>query len=870
MRRARSFLTRLRGLFDRGRRERELDDELRFHLNEDADEHMTDGLSASDARRAARRRMGNVVIAREETRQAWSWPSLESFRQDVTYAIRQLLRRPAFTVTALLSLALGIGANTAVFSLLKAIRWDTIRVERPAELVQVLGERGPSSTYPEYETFARSTQTLSHIIGSNVVGTLDVTTTAGRHRAAVEFVTNNYFDVLGVPARRGQVFHPPPAGLPSAPVAVISDNYWRSQFAGNPSAIGARLRVFRHPAEFTIVGIAAPDFRGAHLDLPPDIWIPVEGFYRSREDLEEDRFRLIGRLRPGVTTAQVDAEAESILGRPMRVTSVAGGFSNLRDTLTRPLLLLALVAGLVFVIMCANLANIILARTSARDRELAVRRAIGASRGRVVRQLVAESAVLAAVGAVLGAAVAYWTSSALLGFLPPQYARALVNLRFEPDAGVLAFVAMLSFLICIGCGLIPAVRVTGRGSQTALRTGTNDGGRERTWMSRSLVVGEVALCTLLLVVAGVFLRSLHNLVSQETGYDACGLLVADIVGFPFEYTEERRDQLFEELRSRIAALPGVEAASFSHRGQLDGGGFYYPLHVPGRVMDPSESRAEEARVTPGFLEAMGTPLVAGRDASASDHADSQFVAVVNEVFVRYFGIRGNPIGQRFQRTYGSGRIDMLEIVGIVKDAKWVSLREEPRPIYYVPYQQSSGRPSIRLAVRTSGDLNMLARAIVQTARSIDYSLGIPDVVPFTEIVNRSLVIERLVAHVSTAFAAVGVLIACIGLYGLLAYSVVRRRREIGVRIAVGASPGSVEWMMLRESLVLLTMGLAIGLPAGVFVVRLVSSMLFQLSPADPMTIGGALATLTMATVAATFLPARQAAGLDPIQVLRED
>jgi hypothetical protein len=266
---------------------------------------------------------------------------------------------------------------------------------------------------------------------------------------------------------------------------------------------------------------------------------------------------------------------------------------------------------------------------------------------------------------------------------------------------------------------------------------------------------------------------------------------------------------------------------------------------------------------------MGTRLLAGRDLSDRDHGSSQFVAVVNEAFVRHFGVKGNPLGQRFERSYTS-RTDSLEIVGLVKDAKWATLREDPRPIYYVPYQQSAGRPQIRLAVRGTGDLKALARSIVQTAQAIDPSLGIPSVVPFTEVINRSLVTERLVAHVSTAFATLGLLIACIGLYGLLAYSVVRRRREIGVRIAIGASPGSVEWMMLRESLVLLAIGFAIGLPAGIFVVRLVSSMLFELQPGDPVTIAATFATLTLATVAASYLPARRAAGIDPVQALRED
>lgn len=389
-------------------------------------------------------------------------------------------------------------------------------------------------------------------------------------------------------------------------------------------------------------------------------------------------------------------------------------------------------------------------------------------------------------------------------------------------------------------------------------------------MSRSLLVGEVAMCTLLLIVAGAFLRTLHNLVSQDAGYDARGLVVADVTWWAFVQTDDDRDRMYDELRARIGALPSVVAAAYSHIGQLDGGGFNYPVRVPGRVMSGNESEAEEARVTPGFLAAMGTALLAGRDVSDGDHLRAPRVAVVNEAFVHHFGMRGDPVGQRFQRTYGSGEHPTIEIVGVVRDAKWATLREAPRPIYYLPYAQSAGRPQVRFVVRGSGDPNALSRSIVQIARAIDPDLRMSNVVPFTDIVSRSLVTERLVAHVSTAFAALGLLIACIGLYGLLAYAVVRRRREIGVRIAIGASPGWVEWMVLRESLVLLAIGVAIGLPAGIAVVRAVSSMLFQLEPGDPVTIAATVATLTVATLAASYLPARRAAGIDPIQALRED
>ena len=550
----------------------------------------------------------------------------------------------------------------------------------------------------------------------------------------------------------------------------------------------------------------------------------------------------------------------------MRVVPGANGYSTLRETLTRPVLLLGFIAALVFIMTCANLANLIVAKTAASHREISVRRAIGASRGRIVRQLATEGLVLAAAGAVLGLVVAYWTSAGLLSFLPSNQSRALPSLSFRLDWTILGFIVLLSLLTGVVCGVVPALRATSTASLRAEATGRQTG----SWLGRSLLVGQVAMCTLLLIVAGVFQRSLLKLASQDTGYEAHGLLIADITGFPVEYSAARRDALYEELRAKVGALPGVEIAAYSHVGQMGGSTFDYPLRVPGRVLPTLTSVANEARVTPGFLMAMGTRFVRGRDVSDADRDESQRVAVINEAFARHFGMRGEPIGQRFERTYASGRIDTIEIVGVVRDAKWVTLREDPRPIYYVPYAQSPGRPMVRLAVRGAGDQIALSRAIAQAAQLVDKSLGLPSVVPFTDIVNRTLVTERLVAHVSTAFGALGVLIACIGLYGVLAYAVVRRRREIGVRIAIGATPGSVEWMIFRESLLLLAIGFAIGMPTGIFVVRLVSSLLFQLSPNDPLTIAATLATLTVATVAAAYLPASRAARIDPIHALRED
>lgn len=866
MRRLRWILFKLRVLLRRRARERDLDAEIQFHLDEETEDAAAAGLSAPEARRQAQRSLGNVALAREDTRRVWTWLTIDCLVQDLRYAVRVLRRQPVFTATALLSLALGIGANAAVFSLLKAIQLNSLAVDRPDQLVQVSREQGVESTYPTYEGLRRASRTLSGVIGSSVVPNLDLEEGGERYQAFIEFVTDNYFDVLGVSARRGRVFHEPPTGSSREAAAVISDAYWRAHFAGDPSALGARFRFPITGLDFTVVGIAPPQFRGAHFDMPADVWVSIA---TALPDVDDRRLRMMGRLRPGETIVRAEAEATAILGRPMRVVSGARGYSTLRNSLTRPLLLLELVVGLVLVITCANLANLVLARGAARDRELAVRRAVGASRGRIVRQLLTESVVLASAGGALGLAVAYWTSAALLGFLPSNQGQVLLNLQFQPDAGVLGFIALLAFLTSVVCGLVPALRATRTAPVSALRISAGSAERQRSRMSRSLVIGEVAMCALLLVVAGVFLRSLENLLGQDAGYDEQGVLVAD-VRKPIGHSEARADEMFQALRARLAALPNVQVAAFGHVGQLSGSTFPYPIQLPGHAVGSDERRAHEQRVSPGFLAAMGTRIVAGRDVADTDRLGAPPVALVNEAFVHQFGIEGDPIAQRFTKQGGSRKFETFEIVGVVRNAKWVTLREEPRPIYYIPYQQLPGSPRVRFAIRSRGDLNALAASVRQIARSIDRTLVLSNVVPFREIVHRTLVIERLVTHVSLAFALLGLLIACIGLYGSLAYAVVRRRREIGVRIAVGASRRSVEWMMLRESLALLAIGVVIGLPAALFVTRLVSSMLFDLQPGDPVTIAATLATLTVATLAAAYLPARRAAAIDPIRALRED
>jgi predicted permease len=479
--------------------------------------------------------------------------------------------------------------------------------------------------------------------------------------------------------------------------------------------------------------------------------------------------------------------------------------------------------------------------------------------------LATEGALLSTAGSTVGFVMAPVLSGAVLGFLPPDQEPALASLRFTLDARVVGFVGGLIVLTTTLFGVLPAVWATRSRAALTIQTGPASDRLGRGWIGRGLVIAEVAMCTLLLVVAGVFVRTVHNLRNQDAGYVEDKLLVAD-VPLPGN-SDERRWRLLDDLRQRVLRLPNVDAVAFSDLGQLSGSGIEFSISVPGQPPAAGQEPAEafEQRISAGFLSAMGTRLIAGREFTDADIRSETGVALVNEAFARRYLAPGLAIGQRFTRETGARG---LTVIGVVTDSKWVNLRDDSPAMYYVPLR--SFRPVARMVVRTTGDLSVLAPAVADIGRAMDPDVRLANVVPFREIVNRTMVAERLVAHVSSALAVLGLLIACIGLYGLLAYAVVRRRREIGIRIAVGASPGRVEWMMIRESLTLVAAGVAIGVPAAFVITRLASSLLFGLSPGDPPTIAAVTAALASATLVAAYLPARRAATLDPARVLREE
>ena len=867
-----ALFNKIRSAFRRSRRDAEIREELRFHLETEEDERRDAGLSAADARRAARRDLGNVTVIEESTREAWRWTVLERLGQDVNYALRITRRRPGFTAAAILSLTLGIGANVAIFSLLDALLLEQLPVRRPGELVQLVepARQGINDrfVYATYEPIRDGATRLSSVAVMTDDAESEVIEGGVLHRAVAQLVSANYFSVLGVDAARGRVFHDLPRDS-SQLVAVISDGYWRRQFGASESVLGASVQ--RRALTFSIIGVAPRGFKGVELEAAVDIWFLFDQVVPPNDESRtQGRWvRIVGRLADGATPAQASAEAAALVGRAVTLRRGGTPYSALRLQLNRPLVLVTLVVVLVLAIACTNLANLTYAGNLARERELAVRRALGASRMRLVRQLLTESLLLAVIGGGLALVVAFWMSGALLGFLPPQFAPALADLRLELDARVLMLTALIAIVTTLAIGLLPALYSTRATMSSELRVKAGDGPRTRSWTSRTLIVGEIAACTILLMVAGVLLRSVQNLRGQDAGYMEQQLLVADI-GFPGR-DDDLRDRKLEELRARIADLPAVQAVAFSHIGQLSGGAFEYRIGFPDQPFSRDGApQVFEQRVTPGFFRAMGTRLLDGRDISAADTESSPLVAVVNDQFASRFFPGRNPIGQRFFQDGGSRSRQLMEIVGVVQSARWLSLRRTPQPMYYRPYAQQGGTPVVRFAIRGSTEPKALAAAVSAAAVAIDRDVKLANVVPFEEIVNRGLLIERLVASVSSAFAVLALLIAAIGLYGVLAYSVTRRRREIGLRIAVGASPGSVERMFLRESWLLLAAGLAIGVPFAVLITRTVSAMLYGIEPYDPGAIAAVAIVLGAATTAAAFIPARRAAAIDPIIALREE
>ena len=859
------------------------------------------------------RELGNLTLAAEDARAVLGWTRLEQTGQDLRYAIRTLRKSPAFTVTAGLSLAIGIGANTALFTLINSVMWKQLPVSDPDRLLTIgrQPQKGPVThgfTYQQYEIFrdrgqaldlaAYSHRRLDATIDGRVEPTLDV-----------HLVTGEYFPILGLRPAIGRLFDESDDRVPVGhPVAVLSHTYWQRRFGGETGVLGRSITVGSLP--FTIVGVTPPEFFGVEVGVSPSLYLPVMmqpavlpmyGSLLENPNVTSMWLSVIGRMKAGVPLEQAGARLNALGGTPetewrtrnkftkqledsrLVVISAAAGLSGLRRQFSEPLFILLGVAGLVLLIACANVGHLVLARSATRRSEFALRLALGASRGRVVRQVLVEGLVLTGFGAAAGIALAYWTAPALVQFASASQQPVILDL--SPDLRVLAFTAAVSIVAGVLFSSAPAIR-TSRADQSS--HGTGDLGRTRhagsePGVGKALVILQVALSVVSLVGAGLFVRTLQNLNRHERGIDLERVIVAPLEprgsGQRTPANAPTLDRAYRDLLARVEALPGVRSASLARSSPLGPSTLAFLVMLPtgGDVI-----RLQGSIVYPRYFETMGFPIVRGRDFNEIDlRPNAPRAVLVNEAFVREFLPGQEPLGIGHgvrEPLFGRGPVKPgapLNIVGVVKDSGLPALREATPPRVYETFlQANTGFGQMVLHVRAARDSDDIMRPIVAIVQEIARDVPMAPVHTLASEVSDALVRERLVATLSTVFGLVALALICIGLYGLMAFTVARRTPEIGIRIALGATRSDVRRLVGRQTLGIVLAGLAIGVPvawiAGRLASRTLSSLLYEVTSTDPVTIAIATVVLVLVTMAAGVLPARRAARIDPAIALRAE
>jgi len=827
-----------------------------------------------------------------------------NFAQDLRFAVRTLTKSPVFVGVAVVSLALGIGANTGIFSLLDQVLLRLLPVKNHEQLVRLRGvgaHYGSNNgyfklSYPMYADFRDHNEVFSGMFCS---WETDMSLSYGgkTERAYGELVSGNYFPVLGVKAALGRLFTANDDEFEGAhPLAVLSYRYWKSRFAGDPGILGKTLTVNGYP--LTVIGVSQAGFDGLEPGASPQVLVPLHmklkmdqlGFY----NLTSRRGRWVnayGRLKPGVSLQTAQASLQPFMHRMLEMEvrqkdfdhaapqtrqnflkmSVAlvpasHGLSGLQREFSKPLFVLMAIVGLVLLIACANVANLLIARATSRQKEIAVRLALGASRGRIISQLLVESLLLATLGGLLGVALAVWLDHALISFMPQSDAPLAISTL--PDVRILAFNFALALLTGIVFGLIPALKATRPDLAPTLKdqAGAVIGSGSVT-LRKALVIAQVTLSLLLLIGAGLFIRSLHNLKDLDPGFRTANLLTFSVDPPLNGYKEERTLQFYRTLSERLDALPGVEADSLAIMPVLDGDEWDESYTVegakPGQNIDPHMNF-----ISPHYFKSLDVPILVGRDFTKADTQASAPVAIVNEKFARKYVGTVNAVGRHIGEGGDPGTKTDITIVGVVRDIKYESMRDEVPDEVFRPYQQMKFTLGMLAYVRTSVDPGQMFLTIRRTVHDLDPNLPVFAMKTLETQMENSLITERLVATLSTAFGVLATLLAAIGLYGVMAYTVARRTREIGIRMAVGAATRDVVWLVMREVLLLVAIGIAVAVPAALGLTRLVRAQLYGISPSDPISI--VLATIGIAFVAvmAGYLPARKATRVDPLRALR--
>jgi predicted permease len=889
--------------FRRGRWDDERAEELAAHLRIETDLNIARGMSPEEAERAARRKLGNLTLIREQIYEMNTIPFLDTLARDLGYGARLLGRNPTFAAVAISTLALGTGANTATFQLINALRLRTLPVAEPPRLVEVriddhekgrtgdFMSRRPQLTNPLFERLRDEQQAFSAMLAWGSVR-LDLARGGESRPADVMWVSGGFFEALGVAAARGRVFTAADdrRGC-GAPGAVLSHAFFERHLGGDPSALGRPLVLDGQPYE--IIGVTPPSFFGVEVGNAFDVALPLcaEPLTR-RERTALDRkdawfLAVIGRLKPEWTLAQANAhlralspalfettppeytprDAADYRAFTLEAVPAGTGVSFLRRTYATPLWALLGVTGLVLLIACANLANLMLARATAREREMGVRLAIGASRSRIARQLLSESLLIALAGASLGFLLAQGLSRSLVAFLSPDDDRLFIDLSL--DGNVFAFTVALATATCLLFGLAPALRATGAHPGSLLKTvgrGTTDG-RERFGLRRALVVAQVGLSMVLVVGAVLLGRSLRNLVTLDPGFRAEGVLVVYLDLRRTGAKPEARPALNDQILERLRAIPGVDAAAQVEIVPVSGSGWNHHVVVGGTVQPGTPNFN---RVSADYFSVLRTPILRGRGFERGDSPGSPPVALVNESFARKF-LPGNPVGQSFQIEEGPGvPRPFYEVVGLVKDTKYTDLREPFTPIAFLAASQAANpAPFLQVVLRSTNPIGSVTVAATRTVVEVNPSISILYRTLKAQV-GDSLRRERLMAHLSGFFGGLAALIAMVGLYGVMSYTVARRKLEIGIRMALGADRPSVVRMIVGEAFGLLGAGLAVGTGLAVLAARTARSLLYGLEPWDPMTLALAMLALALISGLASWFPAHRAAGIEPKVALREE
>jgi predicted permease len=898
---------RLRALFRRKTVEAELDEELRTHFEYDVRKLVASGLPCEEAARRARIGFGGHEQLKEECREARGVNFIETLMRDARFGFRAMKRSPGLTLVAVLSLALGIGANTAMFSLLNALLLKSLPVEEPSKLVLFgAGRWGGSQdtlpdrswelfSFPFYREISEQNQVYSgvtavHSIEFSAHGSVD----GGRPELLkADLVSGSFFSLLGVKPVLGRALQEADDQTPGAsPVAVASYSWWKRRFGNNPSILGKTFRF--ESTVYTIVGVAPPGFFGTTVGQTPDLWIPlsmekeISPGWNGLNDKFFQSLYVIARLKPGVTVEQASANTNLLFKQILRgeyvspqptpkelaaiqhaqidLTSAARGLSNLRIQYSLSLEILMVVSGLVLLIACANIANLLLARGTARSREFAVRAALGASRLRLAVQLVTESLLFALLGAGLGVALAWRAGDFLLAMATGG---GQTPLSVAPDLRVLSFSLLLTILTALLFGMAPAIRSTRFQLTPSLKDGRGAASApSKTPLARALLVSQIALSLVLLAGAGLFLRTLLNFAHVDTGFEKQNVLVFQLDEYAAGYKPDARlGNLLNQIEERVGAIREVRAASFS-MFTFNQGEWSNDVTLEG-ISRNSENSEEVLmnRVGAGYFAAFGLPVLSGRTFTPQDNERAPKVAVINETMARRFFPRESAIGRHFGFGDDPTHSGDYEIIGIVKNAKYESLRERPHPSAYFPHSQNvTYLPN--LEVRFSGDAAEISQQVRQAIEEVARDVPIGEVSTLSDEVDHSVSKYRLVAQLSAFFGLLAVFLVSIGVYGLFSYTVARRTNEIGIRMALGARPSEIMEMVLREGALLTFLGLIMGLSISLGLTRLLSSFLFDVGPNDPLTFALATIFLILVSLMACYIPARRATRVDPIVALR--